>query len=61
MRARCKMPVQIYDSGLEGYYEPGQIVDGDRGRLLVDRYGDFFDAVPESKTKAATAAPKEAA
>jgi len=41
--------VQIYEQGLEGSYEAGQVIAGDRAALLVEKYPFWFEAVREER------------
>lgn len=45
MKAKCVMPVEIYDEGLRGYYQAGQIVEGEAAAKLIERYPALFVAV----------------
>lgn len=49
MKARCKAPVQVYGHGVEGVYEPGQIISDDRAARLVEQYPCWFEAVREER------------
>lgn len=49
MKARCRAPVQIYEQGVEGVYEPGQIIGDDRAARLVEQYPRWFEAVREER------------
>lgn len=44
MKAVCRTPVEIYDEGLRGVYAPGQVIEGPRAKLLVERYPQHFEA-----------------
>lgn len=41
-RARCIIPVQVYDEGLTGYYEPGQVIAGEAAEKLLNRHPAYF-------------------
>ena len=49
MKAKCIMPVQVYDEGLEGVYAAGQEVEHEKARLLVERYPQYFAVVRTAK------------
>lgn len=49
MKAKCLMPVQVYDEGLTGCYAAGQVVEGEQARRLLDRYPEYFEVVPNGK------------
>ena len=49
MKAICRVPVEIYDDDLRGVYAPGQVVEGQRAKSLVERYPQHFDAVRAQK------------
>lgn len=51
MKAVCMRPVEIYDEGLTGVYKPGQVVEGEQARLLVERYPEFFEPRREASAK----------
>lgn len=51
MKAVCTRPVEIYDEGLTGVYRPGQVVEGEKARLLVERYPEYFDSRREAPAK----------
>jgi hypothetical protein len=41
-RAKCIIPVQVYDEGLTGYYEPGQVIEGEAAERLLHRHPAYF-------------------
>lgn len=49
MKARCTAPVQIYEQGADGIYEPGQIISDSRAARLVENYPRWFEAVREEQ------------
>lgn len=51
MKAVCTRPVQIYDEGLTGIYQPGHEVEGEQARLLVERYPLFFEERRETPAR----------
>ena len=51
MKAVCTRPVEIYDEGLTGVYQPGQEVEGEKARLLAARYPEYFESRREAPAK----------
>lgn len=44
--AICRVPVEIYDAGLTGRYEAGQVIDAARAERLLEKYPDYFTEQP---------------
>jgi hypothetical protein len=49
MRAICSIPVQLYDEGLTGIYAVGDVIEGEKARLVLERYPQYF--VPDAEPK----------
>jgi hypothetical protein len=51
-RAVCRMPVELYDSDLRGYYKAGDVLDGEKAAAVLDRYPMYFaPATPAKEEK----------
>lgn len=44
MQAICTMPVELYDEELRGYYQPGQVIEGELAQLALERHPEAFKA-----------------
>lgn len=42
VEAICSVPVQVYDDDLAGVYEVGDVLTGEKARLALKRYPDYF-------------------
>ena len=49
MRARCKMPLELYDPALRGQYATDQVLEGEAAAAALKLYPDYFEALPETK------------
>ncbi len=43
------MPVLVFDEGLSGNYEAGQVIEGERAERLLENHGDYFVSVTEEE------------
>jgi hypothetical protein len=48
-KAVCNRPVQLYDEELAGLYQAGQVLEGEKAALAIERYPDYFAPVQPAK------------
>ena len=48
-KAKCVIPVLVYDTEIAGEYKAGQIIEGEAAELLPAGHPDYFTEVKEEE------------